>query len=102
MVKQGDIINVQLNPTQCHEQQGYRPCVCLSHDIVYKYSKIIIVAPISNTQRNYSLYFNLIGYKTTDQINAMDPNARKVNLIEELNNNDLKDVLKISIFTFQE
>lgn len=106
MVKQGDIISVQLNPTQGHEQQGFRPCVCLSNDVVFKFSNVIIVAPISNTQRDYPFYFNLNGYHTSgkillDQIRTIDPKARKIKHIEKLRNDDLEDILHLSSFIFQ-
>jgi len=32
MVRQGDIIKVDLNPTLGHEQSGYRPCVVVSNE----------------------------------------------------------------------
>ncbi|WP_423364703.1 type II toxin-antitoxin system PemK/MazF family toxin [Mycoplasma sp. P36-A1] len=68
---------------------------------------MIIDAFIINTQRNYHLYFELNGYKNAgkillDQVRAIDSNARKVNHIEKLNNNDLKEVLKPASFIFQE
>ena len=33
MVKQGDIVKMNLDPKQGHEQQGYRPYICLSYRI---------------------------------------------------------------------
>lgn len=106
MVKQGDIIDVQLSPTQGHEEQGFRPCVCLSNNTVYKYSHIIIVAPISNTQRIYPLYYKLNNYNTTgqillDQLRAIDPKARKIEYLEKLNDDDLNQVLQLTNLIFQ-
>lgn len=40
MVKQGDIIKVNLNPRKGHEQQGYRPYLCLNHELVNTTSNI--------------------------------------------------------------
>ncbi|WP_238022320.1 type II toxin-antitoxin system PemK/MazF family toxin [Listeria monocytogenes] len=42
MVKQGDIIKINLNPKQEHEQQGYRPYICLSHNLVSDHANIAI------------------------------------------------------------
>jgi len=50
---QGDIIKINLDPKQGHEQKGYRPYICLSHHLVSDYANIAIFAPISNTQRQY-------------------------------------------------
>ena len=45
MVKQGDIIKINLNPKKGHEQQGYRPYICLSHEIISQISNIAILLP---------------------------------------------------------
>ncbi|MCL1843660.1 MAG: type II toxin-antitoxin system PemK/MazF family toxin [Defluviitaleaceae bacterium] len=37
---QGDIIKINLNPKQGHEQQGYRPYICLSNKIISDIAKI--------------------------------------------------------------
>ena len=105
MVKQGNIINAQLNPTKGHEQQGYRPCVGLSNEIVQDYSNIIIVAPISNKTRDYPLYYKLENYKTTgkiliDQIRAIDSNARDIILVEDLILTDIERVLELAKMIF--
>jgi len=36
-----------------HEQQGYRPYICLSNKIISDTVNIAIFAPISNTKRQY-------------------------------------------------
>jgi mRNA interferase MazF len=48
---QGDIIKINLDPKQGHEQKGYRPYICLSHHLVSDYANIAVFAPISNTLR---------------------------------------------------
>ncbi len=106
-IKQGDIIKVNLNPKKGHEQQGYRPCICLSNEMVYNYGNIIIVAPISNTERQYPFYISLQDTQTTgkillDQIGAIDPNAREAKVIERVNDNFLREVLHYSKLLFDE
>jgi len=54
--QQGDIIKLDLNPRKGHEQQGFRPVIVLSNDIVSQYTNVIIAAPISTTQRKLPLY----------------------------------------------
>lgn len=56
---QGDIIKINLNPKQGHEQQGYRPYICLSNKIISDIANIAVFAPISNTKRQYPLYVKL-------------------------------------------
>jgi mRNA-degrading endonuclease toxin of MazEF toxin-antitoxin module len=38
--QQGDIIRINLDPKQEHEQKGYRPYICLSHHLVSDYANI--------------------------------------------------------------
>jgi len=39
--QQGDIIKLDLNPRKGHEQQGFRPVIVLSNNIVSQYTNII-------------------------------------------------------------
>lgn len=98
MVKQGDIIKISLNPKKGHEQQGYRPYICLSHEIISQISNIAIFAPISNTTRKYPFYIPLESTSTTgkvllDQLVAMDYNARKFVYVESVDEHLLDELL---------
>ena len=44
VLKQGDIIIVNLNPTKGREQQGRRPAVILSSDDYYRFTGLLIVS----------------------------------------------------------
>ncbi|GFH41298.1 type II toxin-antitoxin system PemK/MazF family toxin [Lactococcus insecticola] len=107
MVKQGDIIKINLDPKVGHEQKGYRPYVYLSHETVDKYSNIAIFAPISNTARIYPFYLQLPAQvKTTgkillDQIVAIDYKQRESKFIESLPDDYLNQVLNIARAVFQ-
>lgn len=106
MVRQGEIVKINLNPKKGHEQQGYRPYICLSHNTISKISKIAILAPISNTERNYPFYVSLDNTKTTgkvllDQLVAVDYNARKYVSVEKVNEDLLDELLMITRTIFQ-
>ncbi|MCD1862137.1 type II toxin-antitoxin system PemK/MazF family toxin [Listeria monocytogenes] len=106
MVKQGDIIKINLNPKQGHEQQGYRPYICLSHHLVSDYANIAIFAPISNTSRTYPLYVPLTGTTTTgkvllDQLVTIDYNARKHQYVETVSDPLLIKLLETVKVIFQ-
>ncbi|EBF5152447.1 type II toxin-antitoxin system PemK/MazF family toxin [Listeria monocytogenes] len=106
MVKQGDIIKINLNPRLGHEQQGYRPYICLSHHLVSDYANIAIFSPISNTPRNYPLYVPLTGTKTTgkvllDQLVTFDYNARQYNFVETISDHLLTRLLDTVKVVFQ-
>ncbi|MDL2211811.1 type II toxin-antitoxin system PemK/MazF family toxin [Erysipelotrichaceae bacterium OttesenSCG-928-M19] len=107
MVKQGDIIMVSLDPTKGHEQQGFRPCLCLSNELVYQHSHLIIVAPISNTKRVYPLYYELTDYVITgkvmlDHLKSIDPKARKFVYKESLRKEDLLNILDLAQAIFDQ
>jgi mRNA interferase MazF len=90
--QQGDIIKLSLNPRRGpgrgHEQQGFRPVIVLSNNIVPRYTNVVIAAPISTTSRRLPLYrdlpANLISKGTVllDQLVTLDYNARSFQYIE--------------------
>lgn len=59
MVKQGDIIKVNLNPKAGHEQAGYRPAVVISNNTFNKMARLAILCPITNTKNNFPLHIPL-------------------------------------------
>ena len=103
---QGDIIKINLNPKQGHEQQGYRPYICLSNKIISDYANIAVFAPISSTQRKYPLYIHLEGTLTTgvimlDQLVTIDYNARDFEYVETIPEAILSEILQIVPLVFQ-
>jgi mRNA interferase MazF len=103
---QGDIIKINLNPKQGHEQKGCRPYICLSHHLVSDYANIAVFAPVSNTSRRYPLYVPLKETKSTgvvllDQLVTIDYNARQWSYIETVSGNFLDELLKKVVVVFQ-
>ena len=103
---QGDIIKINLNPKKGHEQQGYRPYICLSNKIISDVANIAIFAPISNTKRQYPLYIPLNGTKTTgvvllDQLVTIDYNARDFSFVESVPAEVINDLLAKVVLVFQ-
>ena len=49
--KQGDIIVMDFNPQQGHGQSGRRPAIVLSNDILNQHSSLVLVCPITNTNK---------------------------------------------------
>jgi mRNA interferase MazF len=43
--QQGDIITIDLDPRMGHEQQGFRPVIILSNNIVSQFTNVVIAAP---------------------------------------------------------
>jgi mRNA interferase MazF len=105
--QQGDIIKLNLNPRKGHEQQGFRPVIVLSNNIIPQYTNVVIAAPISTTQRRLPLYHdlpdNLItkGTVLLDQLVTLDYKARSFQFIEKIPSDFLLQLLSITqrIFT---
>jgi mRNA interferase MazF len=105
--QQGDIIAIDLDPRMGHEQQGFRPVIILSNNIVSQYTHVVIVAPISTTQRRLPLYHNLPDNITTkgtvllDQLVTLDYKARSFKFIEKVPYDFLAKLLNVArrIFT---
>lgn len=56
-VHRGDIVIVELNPTQGSEQQGTnRPCVVIQNDVGNKFSPTTIIAPFTTQYDPSDIY----------------------------------------------
>lgn len=101
-IEQGDIIIANLNPKQGHEQKGFRPLLVLSNDIVKEHSNVVIVAPISSTERRLPLYIDLpesletSGVVLLDQITTIDYRARGARKAETVSMEFLQEVLDVA------
>jgi mRNA interferase MazF len=103
---QGDIVMLDADPQQGHEQHGYRPYICVSNKLISDYANIAIFAPVSNTARKYPFYVPLERTKTTgsvllDQLVTIDYNARKFRYIETVPLDYLRVLLDKVVLVFQ-
>jgi mRNA interferase MazF len=105
--QQGDIIKLDLDPRMGHEQQGFRPVIVLSNNIVPQYTNVVIAAPISTTRRRLPLYhdlpdnLNTKGTVLLDQLVTLDYEARSFKFVEKVPSDFLLQLLDIArrIFT---
>jgi len=105
--QQGDIIKLDLNPRKGHEQQGFRPVIVLSNNIISQYTNVVIAAPISTTQRRLPLYrdlpdnLNTQGMVLLDQLVTLDYKARSFQFVEKVPSDFLLQLLGVTqrIFT---
>lgn len=101
MVKQKDIVQINFNPQKGHEQAGYRPALIVSNNDFNKYTNMTILCPIANTDNQFPLHVPLDDRtKTTgnilcEQIRAVDLNARKYKVIEQLPDDIFEKVIQI-------
>ena len=86
---QGDIIYLDFNPQTGHEQKGRRPAIIITNNLFNKYSKMLMVCPITHTNKNHPFHINLDNRtKTTgtilcDQARTLDITARNATFVEK-------------------
>lgn len=103
--KQGDIVELDFNPTKGHEQRGKRPALIISNEKYYRRTRLLIVCPISNTENDFPLHLKLdkrtqtTGAILTQHIRTIDPVARPI-LFKELIPVDILDRVKETINLF--
>ena len=98
---QKDIIYLDFNPTVGHEQQGRRPALVLSNYSFNKFTKMVLVCPITSNLKEFPLYVKLSdngkvkGVVMCEQIKVVDFVARNAQFKEKLDNETYENVLSI-------
>ena len=98
--KQGDIIKLNLSPTKGSEQAGHRPVLVINNASFSLASNMLIVCPITGTDRRNPLHVCLKGLITTgfvmcDQVKAVDIRARDYKIVETIGGDILWEVCDI-------
>ena len=87
--KQGDIIIMDFNPQQGHEQNGRRPALVVSNTLLNEHSSLIMVCPITNTDKSHPFHVNLDdstsvkGVILADQAKMLDVRTRHARFVEK-------------------
>ena len=100
MVKQGEIIAIDLDPIKGHEQAGYRPALVIHNAVHSKNSNMTLICPITSKDKKSIMHVKLTktttaGFVLCDQIRAVDLSSRKFKVLEELDFDTLWDVCDI-------
>lgn len=101
--KQKDIVYVNFNPIKGHEQSGYRPGVVISNDIFNKFSKMIIVCPITSNLKKFPTHHKIEnsqkieGAVLCEHIRSIDYEKRDVKFIEKMSDKDFDFVKNLLI-----
>ena len=88
-INQGDIIVMNFNPQQGHEQMGRRLALVLSNDVLNNHSSLILVCPITNTNKEHPFHIPLddrtetTGVILCDQAKMLDVRARNAQYKEK-------------------
>ena len=101
MVKQGNIIWLDFDPQAGYEQKGRRPALVISNNTFNSFSKMVIVCPITNVNKNHPFHIKLdektktTGVVLCDQARTLDIKARNYELIENISEEILLEVIDI-------
>lgn len=99
MVKQFDIVTVDLDPTRRKEKKKYRPCVVISNNLVNQGSHFSWVFPITSSKKRVPSDIviktksnKVHGIIDTVKIRALDLNVRNTKVVDELHE-DLRNIV---------
>jgi mRNA interferase MazF len=99
--EQGDIINLEFDPQAGHEQKGKRPAIVVSNSTYNNFTKMAMVCPITNTNRDFPLHVVLDDRTTTtgvimcEQVKALDMMARNATFKEKSPQDIIEEVVDI-------
>ena len=105
--EQGDIIYLDFNPQTGHEQKGRRPAVVISNNVFNKFSKLLMVCPITNTNKHLPFHVeldnrtNITGVILCDQAKMLDVGSRNAQFVERLTQDKLEEVVDL-VYSFIE
>lgn len=104
MVKQFDIVMIDLFPTRSKEKQKYRPCVIVSNNFVNQGSPFVWALPIINRTKSFpsdivvkTKHNSITGIIDSLQIRFLDIKARNNKIVDELDDSIKSEVIKTII-----
>lgn len=105
--EQGDIIYLDFDPQTGHEQRGRRPAFVVSNGTFNRFTRMAMVCPITNTNRNIPIQVKLDGRTRTtgvimcEQVKSLDVNMRNAEFYEKAPDDITDEVVDI-IYSFIE
>ena len=97
--KQKDILFVNLNPTKGHEQSGYRPVIVISNNVFNKFTKMIIVLPITSNTKDFPTHYviqkskKIQGSVLCEHVRSIDYENRDIKYIEKCHIDDFDNII---------
>jgi len=90
MVKPGQIIKIDFNPSIGHEQAGYRPAVVISNEFSIAHHNVVYICPITNTNKPYPTHIPLdertatTGVVLCEHMKSVDLTERRFSYVEDM------------------
>ena len=101
--KQGDILLLDFHPQSGYEIRGRRPALVVSNDVYNRFHNLLLVCPITNTDRNLPFHIRLDSRTKTrgvilcDQIRSLDISARNGEFLEKAPDDLVSEVIDLII-----
>ncbi|MDT2597284.1 type II toxin-antitoxin system PemK/MazF family toxin [Enterococcus dongliensis] len=103
MIEQGQIVTLSFDPSNGAEIQKYRPALVMSRDEYNKSGRLIIVCPITSTEKKapYLIPINSDVFKKESKVNirqvySLDYTKEGNRNVKVLGNLDRKDFLQVA------
>jgi mRNA interferase MazF len=99
LFEQGDIVEVNFDPTRGHEPRKKRPALVVSSNDFNNSTSMTIVCPITSADNGFFLHesiplkHSVYGFVEMEQIRAIDLDARKAVHIDHLNKKEMTPIL---------
>jgi len=101
VVRQYQVVVVNLDPTQGSEIRKTRPCVIISPDEMNKHLKTVVIAPITSASKNYPTRIEVKvmgkrGWVVIDQVRTIDKSRiiKRGKLLSKAEIKAVKEVLR--------
>lgn len=104
LIRQGDVVEFDFNPSLGHEPKGRRPGLVVSSDMFQASTSMTLICPITTTCNKFPLHLELpsdidevYGCVCVEQVRAYDLEARNPKTLVHLSpdNDFMRDVVSI-------
>lgn len=99
--EQGDIVFLDFNPINGHEQSGFRPAIVISTNVFNQNTKMVIVCPITSNEKEFPTHYILEDTKIVhgsvlcEHIRSIDYEIRNLKFVEKLSENDFISIITL-------
>ena len=99
--EQGDIVYLNFSPQAGHEQKGFRPALVVSNATANRFTRLVMVCPITHADRNQPFHVKLDdrtktgGFVMADQVRMADLMQRQARYIEKAPADIVSEVVDI-------
>jgi mRNA interferase MazF len=99
--RKGDFVTLSFDPQAGHEQKGRRPALVVSNDLFNEHTGLVIVCPITNTDRGFPFHLavprdaSVTGFVMVEQVKSVDHAMRRARFVERASEDFVADVLDL-------